>query len=360
MPTLSRLALPALVRLALPALLLLGTPVPILSAQDPLPSDVNFALTRSWLEDLLTGGPGGRTVGVRWAAEMKMGERSGVHGLADDCELHVAARLPNNRLIAAPRGLVIEPPNVCRRRVPQISQTGTIGAAWTTYFDANVKDKTCTVTGFPRIFTEHSAGGGGSGSNPDHVVEVHPVTELRCGTDIIDFIPLIRIFAGMRKIQPNSARACLEDRTLQVRQRGSGDQIRYEFAEDGAKGSGGSCGNFAVIDAHIGKDYLRETTNGGDYAALAQAWIGESGPYPIKVYAYKGTAVGDSIAALLANPDDLAELRFRVHGLFTYDYFTIAQSIQDDARHWLPADSLKVWKPVPKPLAFVIYGLAQP
>jgi hypothetical protein len=350
----------ALSRLALVAALAVVTRAPILQAQDPLPSDVSFAIRRAWLEDLLTGGPGGRTVGLRWAAEMKMGERSNVHGLSADCELHVAARLPNNRLIAAPRGLVVEPPNVCRRRVPQISQTGAIGDAWTAYFDANVKDETCTVTGFPRIFTEHSAGGGGSGSNPDHVVEVHPVSELRCGADTINFVPLIRIFAGMRKIQANSARTCLEDRTLEVRQRGSGDQIRYEFAEAGAKGSGGSCGNFAVLDAHIGKDYLREMTNGGDYAALAQAWIGDSGPFPLKVYAYKGTAVGDSIAALLANPDDLAELRLSVHGLFTYDYFTIAQTIQDDARQWLPADSLKVWKPVPKPLAFVIYGLAQP
>jgi hypothetical protein len=332
-------------------------------AQDPLPSDVSFALKRSFLEVLLTTGPNGRSVGARWTAEMSMGEHSGVHGLAADCELHVAAKLANNRLVGAPRGIVVEPPNVCKRRVPQVAQTGAISSAWTQYFDDHVKNTSCTVTGFPRIFTEHSTGGtvgGTGGSNPDHVVEVHPVTQLSCDGSTIDFVPLIQIFPGMRRISDGSARACIEERKLSVRQRGSGDQIRYEFFEEGAKGAGGRCGNFVAVDAHIGKDYLRELSNGADHVALAQVWVGESGPFPLKLYTFKGTPVDDAVAGLLANPDENAQLELSVHGVLTYDYFTIAQAVQDENFQWLPASELKEYKAIRAPLSLVVFGVAVP
>lgn len=346
------------------AILVAAVVVPVtLVAQDPVPGDVSFAVRRNFLNDLLTSGPDTHTVGARWSASMNMGERSNVHTLSNDCELHVAAKMPSNRRLGTPHGIVVEPPNVCNRRVPQISQTGSIATAWRNYFDQNVVNKPCTVVGFPRIFSEHATGGtggGGSGSNPDHVIEVHPVTSMTCNGQTIDYTPLIRIFPGMRRITDASARACLENRKLFVRQRGSNDQIRYEFLEEGAKGTNGRCGNFIAVDAHINKDYLRQTTNGGDHIALSQAWIGEDGPFPLKIYTFKGTPVDSLVAQLFNNPDEFAELAVRVHGVLTYDYFTIAQAIQDSSFKWLPADQLKDFKEIRRPLSLVVFGTAEP
>jgi hypothetical protein len=351
----------AIVRFAL--LLIVGLVAPVrLTGQDPLPSEVTFSLRRSWLDSLLTGGPGGRTVGTRWQATMRLGERSNVHAIASDCELHVAAKMPNNKLLASPAGIVVEPPNVCKRRVPEINQGGAIAEAWRSYFDANVVNKTCTVTGFPRIFSEHAAAGGEDAppSNPDHVIEIHPVTRMECNGSTIDYIPLVRIFPSMRKISDASARTCIEERRLFVRQRGSGDQIKYEFSEEGAKGSGGRCGNFVAVDAHFDKEYLRELTNGGDHAALARVWVGEDGPFPLKIYTYSGTPVDARLKALFDNPDSTADLQLAVHGVLTYDYFTIAQHLQDENFQWLPAAQLRDFKEIRRPLALVVFGTAEP
>jgi hypothetical protein len=288
-----------------------------------------------------------------------MGEHSNVHNLASDCEIHVGAKLPNNSVIAAPRGIVVEPPNVCRQRVPLIRQTGSISAAWTNYFTANVTNQTCDVVGFPRLFSEHSAGGGAGGSNPDHVVEIHPAIQMICGTDSLDFLSLLRVHEGMRAITPTSTAACVSQRRLYVRQRGSGSAVRYEFLEEGAKSTSGRCGNFVVVDAHINKEYLRSLSNGADHASLARVWIGENGPHPLKIYTYAGTPEDARIAALAADPDEYAEIQLTVHGLLTYDYLTIAQALQDDNFSWLPANELRDFKEVRGPLALIVFGRAR-
>jgi hypothetical protein len=332
-----------------------------LHAQD-VPSDVTFVLKRSWIEQLLTGGPGGRSVGARWRSSLQMGEHSQVHPAGSDCELHVAAKLPGNRTVGTPSGLVIEPPNVCKLRVPQLAPGGQLGARWTGYFDDHVTGESCEVTGFPRIFSEHAAGGKANSSNPDHVVEIHPATSLSCNGETIDFLPLIKVVPGMKKITDNSTAACLEQRRLFVRLRGGSAQPRYEFLEEGAKGSGGRCGNFVVVDAHLNKDYIRTLSNGNDHVALASVWVGESGPYPLKVYTYAGTPVDSAIATLMANPDEGASLELSLHGLLTYDYFTITQKLQEDKGGGVFGwrEILRDFEEVSHPLALVVFGEALP
>src|SRR5947208_3572202 len=108
--------------------------------------------------------------------------------------------------------------------------------------------KECTVTGFPRIFAEHVEGGGSGGSNADHVLEIHPALKISCpGGTNLDFSSAIKIFPGMRKITDESAATCIEKRRLWVRKNAD----RYEFAEEGAKGSGGRCGNFVALEATL-------------------------------------------------------------------------------------------------------------
>jgi len=341
--------------------LLLATPLASLAAQ-PLPSDVTFNLRRDFLEELMSGGPGGRSVGARWTAALFMDSRSRVHDIGSDCELHVGARFGNNRKLAAPSGIVVEPPNLCKRRLPGVPTGGSNGTAWQGFFDANVIGRTCQVTGFPRVFSEHSSGGSTDGSNPDHVVEIHPVVAMTCGQQAMDFESILLYFSGMRAITPASAEACISDRRLFVRGNRVSNRDVYEFSEEGAKGSGGRCGNFVIVDAHLTKDYLRELSNGGDETALAQVWIGESGPYPLKLYAYKNTPTARRIAAFRTSGEDTTELELTLHGLLTYDYFTIAQALQRESQttpntfEWIPMAEVRDWREVRRPLALVVFG----
>ena len=341
--------------------LLVASPPASLAAQ-PLPSDVTFNLRRDFLEELMSSGPTGRSVGARWKASLFMDERSRVHDIGSDCELHVGARFGNNRKLANPAGIVIEPPNLCKRRLPGVPTGGSIGAAWQSFFDANVIGRTCEVTGFPRVFSEHSAGGEAGGSNPDHVVEIHPVVAMTCGQQSMDFESILRYFPGMRAITEASAEACISDRKLFVRGARVNNRDVYEFAEEGAKGSGGRCGNFVIVDAHFTKDYLRELSNGGDETALARVWIGESGPYALKVYAYKETPVAKRIATFRTSSDTTPDLELTLHGLLTYDYFTIVQTVQRESTtspgtfEWIPLAELKEWREVRRPLALVVFG----
>jgi hypothetical protein len=330
-------------------------------AQD-VPSDVTFTLKRAWLEQLLTEGSGGRSVGARWSAHLKMGQHSGVHAVAADCELHAAGKLAGNLTLGSPAGIVVEPPNVCKKRVPQLPAGGQLGARWTKYFDDHVTGADCEVAGFPRIFSEHAQGGEANSSNPDHVVEIHPATSISCGGTTMDFLPLLTVVPGMKRITDNSAIACLEDRKLYVRMRGGTAQARYEFLEEGAKGGNGRCGNFIVVDAHVSKDYIRALSNGSDHVALARVWIGESGPFPLKIYTYAGTPEDAAVAALLASADENESLEMSLHGLLTYDYFTIAQTLQEDdgsgGFRWKSA--MKDYVEVSHPLALVVFGQASP
>ena len=342
------------------AALAIAAPRPSL-AQD-VPSDVTFALKRTFLDQLLTGGPDGRSVGARWSAQFKMGEHSKVHGVGADCELHVAAKQSNNRTPGTPAGIVVEPPNVCKLRAPVLPAGGTPSARWAAYFDTHVSNKSCEVIGFPRIFSEHAEGGEANSSNPDHVVEIHPATSMACDGATIDFLPLVKVVAGMKKITDKSAVACLEDRKLYVRLRGGTTQPRYEFLEEGAKGGNGRCGNFIVVDAHVGKEYIRTLSNGGDHVALARVWIGESGPYPLKIYTYAGTPPDAAIAQVQASADEGASTEMQLHGLLTYDYFTIAQVLQEEdgsgGFRW--RDPIKDYAPVSHPLALVVLGKVVP
>jgi hypothetical protein len=354
--------IPALLRRAAPWLVTASVVASQLAAQgnEPLPSGVVFNLRQAFLAALLSrGADTAHSVGARYAAQLQMGDHSGVHALASDCELHAAGR--PQQVIAEPRGLVVEPPNVCKRRIPQLGHAGGLAVAWTRYFDEHVTGQPCEVTGFPRIFTEHSSGAGGeSSSNPDHVVEIHPAIAMTCGTEQIDLLPNLTYFKGMRAITPLSTIACLNERRLSVRMRTVGGEDVYEFAEAGAKTTAGRCGNFVIVDAHVGKEYLRELTNGGDHTALARVWVGEAGPFPLKIYTYKGTPADGRLATLMASSDDAATVEFRVHGLLTYDYFTIAQAVQRGKNDWLPADSLRDWKLIDHPLGLVVFGIVPP
>jgi hypothetical protein len=344
----TRAFLPFLVTSAAVFFLLL-TPASATSQDDDDEHSMLFWISENYLRDLATK----RT--IRYPLQMTMDDRSNVHGIASDCEIHVAWVGATD--LASPSAVVAEPPNLCKVRLGGVSQTGAIGTAWANFFDSKIMGKECTVTGFPRIFAEHVAGAGTGGSNADHVLEIHPALQISCegGADL-DFSPALKIFPGMRKITDESAATCIENRKLWVRKHDN----RYEFAEEGAKGPGGQCGNFVALEATVHAGYVREFDKDeqgrGDHSAIAWVTASSYGPFPIKIYTYRGTPEDGAVAEISQGIEP--HRKPRLHGLLTYDYFTIVRVVQDKNRNWL--DEIEDWREVYHPLALVVFGTWSP
>ena len=305
--------------------------------------EVLFWLSSAYLQSLADDR------GIRYHQSLTMDARSAVHQLAADCEMHVAAQ-PAQPL-SSPSPIVVEPPNVCKRRLPGVPTTGPIAQAWQGYFDHRVLTQTCDIVGFPRIFSEHREGGTAGSSNPDHVLEIHPALSITCPDSVsLDFLPLLRTYAGMRAITDASAATCVQDRRVYVRKR----QDRYDFAEEGAKGPGGRCGNFVKVEATVHPEFVR-TLKSGDHSAIGWVTMGDNGPFALKLYTYNGTPEDSAVAAIGAGID--VNRILNLHGLLTYDYFTILRALQDDKREWLP--DIPNWVPIPHPMALVVFGTWQ-
>src|SRR3970040_2806788 len=118
-----------------------------------------------------------------------------------------------------------------------------------------MKDKECSVTGFPRIYTEHVGENGTHVSNPPHVFEVHPATKIACnGSTPFDFIPNFRSFTGLRHIKPESAHECLSTLRLWVKHHAAEDH--YEFFQRRS----GRCGNMAIVEVvNLPREFIRQT-----------------------------------------------------------------------------------------------------
>jgi hypothetical protein len=281
---------------------------------------------------------------IRFAIAAHMNERSSrVHRLGSDCEIHIAATPTST--IAWPKAIVVEPPNFCKLRAAGMpaatSEQKLRDELWPAFLDANIMGRTCTVAGYPRLFTEHASGTGGA--NPDHIVEIHPALSFACGDTTYDFTPFLRVFEGMPHIQDQTTSNCIRERKLQVRRENS----RYEFKEEG-----GQCGNFAIVQARINPAWIRAISGG--HSAIARVLAGNEGPFTLKLYTYAGTPEDDRLAAIQADADTSND-PLMLQGLFTYDYFSILKATRDQSGQWLAVDH---WTPVDFPLALVVFGSA--
>jgi hypothetical protein len=243
--------------------------------------------------------------------------------------------------IGFPGKVVVEPPNLCRFKPP-----ASLGSSWGPVFDNYVLRKSCVAVGFPRLFAEHIKNGKPP-ANPPHMVEVHPVLELRCtGSPTISFLSFLTIVMGMGAIQDESADQCIEGYKLWVRQSGT----NYEFLEDRPS----RCGNFVVLDAVVDPQYVRKVAGG--HSAIAQVWALESRPHSMKLYTYDGTKEDTDVASIGTSTNEDPTEALPLHGLLTVDYFTVLRTIRDRNGNWL---SVPEWTAVRFPLALVVYGRAK-
>ncbi len=310
----------------------------------PAPSAASGAESAAWdfaiSPDYLVQLEAGKTIEPTFA--LNLGEHSGVHKLQDDCEMHAAA-VPQSSVFGSPNAVVVEPPNVCKNTP---STVGGSGSDWGSLFDG-FNGQTCQITGFPRVFTEHASGSSGA-SNPNHVFEIHPMTHLKCGGQELSFDSLLKVYSGMRAISPSTAADCIDQRQLFVRF--DADSQQYVFREQN-----GRCGNFAIVEV---QEVLASTIRsiGGGHSAIARVSADGQSITTLKIYTLAPSERDSWLSQLTASgAGATGGNRVLLHGLFTYDYFSIQKALHPVGGDWQkPLD----WIPVRYPLAFVVFGQA--
>jgi hypothetical protein len=296
-------------------------------AQDAPP---DFSITESFLKKLYAG------KSIQPVLRVQMDDRTNaVHPIDKDCEIHIAAT-PQQKL-GDPPAIVVEPPNLCRFDPPS--------GNWPDVLDDKVMHKTCDVKGFLRIFTEHAQSSGG-GANPNHVFEMHPALSIARGGDTLSFTSFLTVFEKMAAIKPSTATSCIEDRTLDVRY--NKKQKRYEFREQG-----GRCGNFAIVEVtSTNKEWVR-SIDGGHSAIVRVSADGKS-RRTLKLYTLDGSVEDKWLDGIMKGEE--SSKRKLLHGLFTYDWYSIVTTVHTKSGTWLKPTK---WTQVKFPLAFVVYGETQ-
>src|SRR5262245_40499062 len=207
-----------------PIIPLTGAPTAKVSKAKPKEFSIPVSNLRDWAASVVVTIDGVQILG-----------RSNVHTVTADCELHFGARSPNFQ--GEPDGLVLEPMNACVQPFP--GQSEQKNSDWTKFGD-QIKGQNVTASGVPRIWPEHLAGGGDS--NPDHAVELHPLTSVVFGGQTFDFAA--NVFAGEFEggVKGPTAFSILKQTAVSVTTNDDSADISFRS---------GSIGNFTVLDIVI-------------------------------------------------------------------------------------------------------------
>lgn len=115
------------------------------AAQDP-DSAFDFWLSKNYVRSLA------ENRGLFYSIRLNMNATTDkVHDLAGDCELHIAATPPDAQQRFWPKGIVVEPPNLCKTWPPGTADDGDESNLrnhlWPDFLDANVMGRECEVVG---------------------------------------------------------------------------------------------------------------------------------------------------------------------------------------------------------------------
>jgi len=236
--------------------------------------------------------------------------RSGVHPVADDCEMHFGARVEGYD--GTPPGWVLEPMNVCVELFP--GKKKYMKSDWLTFGDSIVNKKV-TAIGVPRIWPEHLVGGNET-SNPNHAVELHPLTKLVVGQRSFDFSKQVFAPDGFSGgLSEATALKLLDPDETEVTVTRSGDNVEIDL-------DAGRIGNFTTLSVTLLGDNIDERPDGyrlGGRVAVAKgksatvaivAAAGSAAFTLVKEFKSSGRAtirVDDALVLFSLNPKALVE-----------------------------------------------------
>ena len=211
--------------------------------------------------------------------EMRIAGHSNVHPLASDCELHFGAHSTNFQ--GDPDGIVLEPMNVCVQPFP--GKTEQNNADWIA-FSNQLTNTVVTVTGVPRIWPEHLSGGN-EASNPNHAVEIHPLTSVVTAGQTLNFAP--NIFAGdfTGGVGEPTALKIAQNTSVSVTRVGDSAEISF---------TAGQIGNFTVLDIVIDKKSIA-SDGAGSFRMDGEVVVDQSTSAPVHIVTAKGSPINDEI-----------------------------------------------------------------
>lgn len=205
---------------------------------------------------------------------------SNVHGLKADCEIHFGADASSFQ--GEPDGLVLEPMNACVQAFPGKSTQK--DSDWTEFAE-RIKNNTITASGVPRIWPEHLSGGGGD-SNPDHAVELHPLTKVVFNNQSFDFAPNVFAPEDYRGgVAEETALAIVQKTTVSVAR--SGDSVEISFRS-------GRIGNFTVLEIIIDRASIASDGD-GSFRMNGEVVIDDETIVPVRIVTAKGSPINDEI-----------------------------------------------------------------
>jgi hypothetical protein len=261
---------------------------------------------------------------------VKISGHSSVHTLQNDCEMHLGAQ--TDAFSGDPDGLVLEPMNACVEALP--GKDTQSNADWTGFGDDLTNSGVpVTAEGVARIWPEHLVGGGPS--NPNHAVELHPLTALTFKGALFDFTPTV--FAGDYQggVGEPTALNILKNTSVSVAK--DGDSADISFA-------GGVIGNFTILEVEIDRSSI--TSDGsGSFRMDGDVAVDASTSVAVRVVSAKNTAINGRIQTLRSG--GAATLRLQALVLFSLSPESLLTAVNKSS-----GDAVDVERPI----QLILYG----
>ncbi|MBI3683294.1 MAG: hypothetical protein HY235_23220 [Acidobacteria bacterium] len=264
-------------------------------------------------------------------ANVEITGNSKVHAMANDCELHFGAKMPAFQ--GDPDGVVLEPMNVCVE--PFFGKSKYSKADWENWANG-LGGKKVTVTGVPRIWPEHLEGSE-SPSNPNHAVEIHPLTRIEEASKQRDFRRFIFAPEGYEGgVKEATARTILHKTVVEVAKENDSAVIRFQ---------GGRIGNFTTLDIRFRRDGIVKVEGGHQIAG--EALFDEADPVPVYLLSIDGSEVDSHVARFKASRSRRQQMRFSALVLFSLSPKALVAALDAGRQR------------VERPIQLILYGEAE-
>jgi hypothetical protein len=245
--------------------------------------------------------------------------------------MHFGAEVADYR--GSPAGWVLEPMNLCLEPFP--GKPVQRDQDWV-QFARSLIDKKVRAVGVPRIWPEH-LDGDESASNPNHALELHPLTSLSGvgpARDFSKFVYAPDTYQG--GVSCKTAETILQKTKVGVTRRD--DEVEVDF-------DAGRIGNFTVVDIRVRKDNIQPVSGGHRLDGEVLLESGES--LPVRMISVAGSRFDTRMGRFRTGQRRTARLEVLV--LFSLDpkaLFEVArQSFAGQRRE------------VPQPLQLIVYGV---
>jgi len=214
--------------------------------------------------------------------KVKIEGNSGVHLEDADCEIHFGAHTPGFK--GDPDGLVLEPMNACSLPFPGQEEQKNSDYL---NFAKQIKGTEVKATGVPRIWPEHLHGGGDS--NPDHAVELHPLTlVVDANGHPTDFAENLSAGEFRGGVSSPTAQKILKSTRVAVTRTGNNAVIDF---------FGGQIGNFTVLEVQIDPKTI-STDGQNSFRMDGQVLLDDGDAIPVHVVTIAGSPFNNAVDKL--------------------------------------------------------------